>query len=90
MSKVLKIFAIIIIVILVAVYINNICDDDDISKDVACVLVKATPQAYLLVNLLSSENFFFIKESEVFIPELHILYLEMHEKSPPIFSLIST
>ena len=85
-----KIVLIITIAVSFASYLSNICDDDESGPAFLCVVDNSSVNERLALSFLCEKSAFFLQEAGLSLSDSAIVYLEMHEKSPPVFpSVIS-
>ncbi len=85
-SKSVKAVFILLVVVAFSFCLSNISDDDDLRTDFVFVLPEA-PFDHLPEYCFFKKSIFGVQEQGFLPTESNILYLEMHETSPPAVHL---
>ena len=84
-SKPLQIVFILIFIAVAAFGFSTIGDDDDnLQIDFAQILIEIPFDQLVELQFLNSKNIFSIPEYDSLPKESNLLFLEMHETSPPV------
>jgi len=86
-SVFLRIFFVAAIVMAFAICLGNICDDDDAGLYQVCLEGNLQTYDRLIASSLSDDKVFSVCEAESPLRESIVLYLQLHQKSPPSCSV---
>jgi hypothetical protein len=89
-SDFLSLILICVIAVPLIIFTRAICEDEDYAFDMLCNAADSFRYQELFADILSYVGVFYEHQDDTVSPQPIMAYLERHEKSPPLNSVIST